>query len=96
MAELARQAGTRHGHISLIENGKIAAGNDLIARIADALGVSLDELFGREGPMDALDPQLEQIQVNLKAIKRLDPEKIDELADIILAVKEKTEREAQS
>lgn len=47
MSELARHVGTRHGHISQIEAGKITAGYDVIALIAAQLEVSVDFLIGQ-------------------------------------------------
>ncbi len=101
-AHLAMRAKVSRPQIVHIEAGDVRyPRRETVMALAEALGIDYDALYARKlheelTIYDPLDPQLEQIQVNLKAIKRLDPEKIDELADIILAVKEKTEREAQS
>lgn len=51
--ELSKRAGLAEGHVAMIERGTVDDGRvQTIAKIADALGVSLDWLvFGRgEGP----------------------------------------------
>jgi transcriptional regulator with XRE-family HTH domain len=90
---LGQRSGVSHAYISHLEAGQYARpGIERLGRLAEALGVPLSALTGRmEG-----DPALEQIQVNLKAIRKLDPEALDRLAEIILAVKEKAERERRA
>lgn len=101
-AELARRAGVSPEYIRGLEAGNYQRPSLLyLSRIAAALGVALkelnEELAAVEEPQIVQfvgDPELEEIDVNLKAIKRLDPEALDRLKGIILAVKEKAEREA--
>ncbi len=88
--------------IRKLENGETKRpSNAVLARLAAVFGLSVDELTEsnmiREpsASYEPLDPQLEQIQVNLKAIKRLNAKRIDELASTILAVKEQEERKQQ-
>jgi len=87
---LGQRSGVSHAYISHLEAGQYARpGIERLGRLAEALGVPLSALTGYTEE----DPALEQIQVNLTAIRQLDPEALDRLAEIILAVKEKTERE---
>jgi transcriptional regulator with XRE-family HTH domain len=95
MSELARRVDTRHGHISQIERGKITAGYALMARIADVLELSIDDLLGREGIEEPADPEIDKVLVNLRAIRKLDQEGLDKLAELILAYKEHAERKAR-
>jgi len=46
--ELARQAGLRQAHLSLIENDKHDPAATLVRRLARALGCSADYLLGLE------------------------------------------------
>ncbi len=58
-SELARQAGLSQGNISRIEAGigKMPYGETL-AKIASALGITVDELQGAPPPVPADDPEL--------------------------------------
>ena len=87
---LAKKSGVSHSYISHLEAGQYGnPGIERLGMLADALEVPLSALTGR---MEE-DPELEQIQVNLKALKRLDPGAVEHLAEMILAIKERTERE---
>jgi DNA-binding XRE family transcriptional regulator len=44
--QVAEKIGTAQSHIALIEQGKNDPGTDLITRIADALGVESEVVFG--------------------------------------------------
>lgn len=60
---------------------------------AEWVGLRLEEEV-REQEQESGDPRLDDIEVNLKAIRKLDEAALDDLARIIVAVKEKAEREA--
>lgn len=86
---LAKKSGVSHSYISHLEAGQYGnPGIERLGMLADALEVPLSALTGRVEE----DPELEQIHVNLKALKKLDPDALQYLADMILAVKERTER----
>lgn len=54
-AELARRVGVTQGQIAKIERGDRSARLSTAARLADALGVGLDDLLGRdESPPDGM------------------------------------------
>ncbi len=68
-------------------------------RVAEALHVPTAVLEGsasiaeERAEYEPKSTTLEGVEINLKMIEKLDPEALEELARIILAVKEKTERE---
>ncbi len=91
--QLGAKVGVAGAYIHQLETGARQRPNvELVQRLAAVFGMGLDELLGDE----PIDPDIAEIVVNLKATKKLDPQALKELAGIILAVKEKTEREAQS
>jgi transcriptional regulator with XRE-family HTH domain len=98
-SELARRAAVSAEGIRKLENGESRhPSNNVLARVAAVFGLTVDELTGDQAPAlpyEPLDPDIAAIVVNLKATKKLDPQALDRLAETILAVKEKTEREAQ-
>ncbi len=47
MHQLAERIGTTHSYISQLERGQIRPGIDLVMRLAEAFGVSIDHLVGR-------------------------------------------------
>ena len=63
-AEVARRAGVAQGTISDVEANKRPNHSlDVMHRLADVLGVSVDELLGRAGPpVDALDRALRELR----------------------------------
>ena len=89
---LAQRAGVSHAYVSHLEAGQYTRpGVEQLRRLAGALGVGVEYLIGEEGREES-DQQLQEIQVNLLAIRELDPEALDQLAGIIEAMKEKVER----
>lgn len=46
----AKRLGISRQHLANIEKGRSAPGRDLLVRIADELGVSVDYLLGRDTP----------------------------------------------
>lgn len=50
MHQLAERVGTTHSYISQLEHDRIRPGIDLVIRLADAFGVSIDYLVGRVEP----------------------------------------------
>jgi transcriptional regulator with XRE-family HTH domain len=93
---LAQHAGVSHAYVSHLEAGQYSRpGIEKLGRIAGALGVKLESLAVQEAESDEEEraPKLDEIQVNLMAIRRLDPQALDHLAGIIAAVKDKVERE---
>lgn len=61
-AQLARELGVQFQTVSKWETGNAQPGIDLLPPLADALGVSIDDLFGRgnrcDGPLEASDREL--------------------------------------
>jgi transcriptional regulator with XRE-family HTH domain len=92
---LAQHAGVSHAYVSHLEAGQYSRpGIEKLGKIAGALGVKLESLAVVEDrEEEQRTPELDEIQVNLMAIRRLDPEALDHLAGIIAAVKDKVERE---
>jgi transcriptional regulator with XRE-family HTH domain len=89
--------------LSIEEGGVRFPRRETVMALASALGLDYGSLYAGENTIHELpveyepvDPELAEIQVNLKAIKRLDRKRLEELARFILAVKEQTEREAHS
>ena len=73
-AELAELSHTSPGALSLIEQGKRIPGADIVARLADALGVTSDYLLGIKSSMNLEDylsnPQVEEILKKLQSLSK--------------------------
>lgn len=72
-SELAQKLSTSQRNVSNYETGTSEPDLAMIVRLADIFGVSLDELFGREGHMLETD--------KLEGLDRLLVKKIRELSD---------------
>jgi transcriptional regulator with XRE-family HTH domain len=54
--ELAHKLGITQGSLSKYESGEIRLHSDLLAKLADLLGVSIDEIFGNQPPTASAKP----------------------------------------
>lgn len=108
MNYLAKLVSTRHGHISMLETGKIPRpSSDFVSRLASALNVTIDDLAGAPDLVEEMaeeyysDQQqsdkyiegLDGVDVNLLAIKRLDPEEFKLLVRQLAERRAKVERD---
>jgi transcriptional regulator with XRE-family HTH domain len=60
-AELARRAGVSQSHVSMIENDQLPRSSaDVVSRIAQALGASIDELLA--GTIVPLPAEIDQLR----------------------------------
>lgn len=100
---LAKAAGLSHTFIGRIESGVARRPSyDTLRRLADALDVPIGRLLMEmdevelpepdEDGTSAVGPALEAMQVNLRKIGELNPAAVEQLSEIILAVKEQEER----
>lgn len=100
---LAKAAGLSHTFVGRIESGVAHRPSyDTLRRLADALDVPIgrllmemdeEELPVPDGEGSAkVEPALEAMQVNLRKIGELNPAAVEQLSEIILAVKEQEER----
>jgi len=69
LAEVSTQAGISRGMLSKIENGQAATSLDTLSRLADALGVSLSELF-RDFDPPAGSAQLVKASEGMQVVRR--------------------------
>jgi transcriptional regulator with XRE-family HTH domain len=104
-SELSKRSKVSRPQILSIEEGNVKfPRRETILHLAAAMAFDPDWLYAdeesefegeREFVFEVRDPVLEEIQVNLKTLRKLDPEAVERLAEIILAVKERAEREAK-
>jgi transcriptional regulator with XRE-family HTH domain len=73
--ELAQRAGLQPSAISQFENGQREPSPENLCRLADALGVTVDYLLGRDKP-ELTGPQ---IQAVFRHAQKMDQDKLDEL-----------------
>jgi transcriptional regulator with XRE-family HTH domain len=73
--ELAKRAGLQPSAISQFENGQREPSPENLCKLADALGVSVDYLLGREKPQPA-GPQIEAV---FRHAQVMNQERLDEL-----------------
>jgi transcriptional regulator with XRE-family HTH domain len=69
IADVAAQAGISRGMLSKIENGQAATSLDTLSRIAQALGVSLSQLF-RDYELPAGGAQLVKAREGMEVVRR--------------------------
>ena len=69
LAEVSAQAGISRGMLSKIENGQAATSLDTLSRLADALGVSLAQLF-RDFDPPAGSAQLVKASEGMQVVRR--------------------------
>lgn len=69
IADVAAQAGISRGMLSKIENGQAATSLDTLSRIAQALGVSLSQLF-RDYELPAGGAQLVKAKEGMEVVRR--------------------------
>ena len=85
--ELARQIGENHTNVSYWERSGQAPRSDVLAPIAAALGVSVQELLGEPAPKRAAAPagKLGRVVESLAKLPRRQQEKVVEMIETILA-----------
>lgn len=77
-SELGERAGLSQVHVSYIETGKrLGLAHETVSALADALGVSIDELEGNTPPMD---PELARFLSSDLRPADITPEEIERLA----------------
>jgi transcriptional regulator with XRE-family HTH domain len=101
--QLAFRAQVNSSHISMVERGLRKPKRETLAKIAGAFGLTLVELLGQdyeegrtpihEQTAEELVLGLEGVNVNLYAIKELDPEEFVLIARQLAERREKLERE---
>lgn len=85
--ELARQIGENHTNVSYWERSGQTPRSDVLAPLASALGVSLQELLGEAAPKRAAVPagKLGRVVETLSKLPRRQQEKVVEMIETILA-----------
>ena len=85
--ELARQIGENHTNVSYWERSGQIPRSDVLAPIASALGVSVQELLGEPAPQRPATPagKLGRIIESLNKLPRRQQEKVVEMIETILA-----------
>lgn len=91
-SELAERAGFQPSAISHFETGTRAPSFDNLRKLADALGVSIDYLLGRQPESTAAGPIAEQLYRDFKKLSSSDQETIAGMAKM-LAEKHATQQE---
>jgi transcriptional regulator with XRE-family HTH domain len=94
--DLARAAHLTESYVSRLENGTIAPGIDLIARLARAFGVTVGEFlsFGNSSDTTSRAVAADQAKRSLDAILRsLDPSFVFLTAQVLALVAEAVERQ---
>ncbi len=95
---LAYKAGVSHAYVSHLEAGGIPRpGAAMVGKIAGALGTTVQDLLGDAALIDVsslnINPDIEEIRVNLAVLEDLNPSSLGYLKEIVVALKEKAERE---
>ncbi len=91
-SELAERAGFQPSAISHFETGTRAPSFDNLRKLADALGVSIDYLLGRQAESTAAGPVAEQLYRDFKKLSSSDQETVAGMAKM-LAEKHARQRE---
>lgn len=82
-AELAKRAGFQPSAISHFETGARSPSFENLRRLADALGVSIDFLLGRQTGDSAAGPLAQKLFRNFEKMTPTDQETIAEMADML-------------
>lgn len=82
-SELAERAGFQPSAISHFETGTRAPSFDNLRKLADALGVSIDYLLGRQAESTAAGPVAEQLYRDFKKLSSSDQETVAGMAKML-------------
>ncbi|MBI3098417.1 MAG: helix-turn-helix transcriptional regulator [Planctomycetes bacterium] len=85
--ELAERTGLQPSAISHFESGRRAPSFDNLKRLANALDVSTDYLFGREPALSATGPHVDKIFRHLTDLKQQDIDQIEQFAAFLANAK---------
>jgi transcriptional regulator with XRE-family HTH domain len=89
--ELARQIGESHTNVSYWERSGQIPRSDVLAPMAKALGVTVEELLGEEKPRRATPPgKLGQVFDQVSKLPRRQQDKIVEVVQALVAHQAKT------
>jgi transcriptional regulator with XRE-family HTH domain len=89
--ELARQIGESHTNVSYWERSGQIPRSDVLAAMAKALGVTVEELLGEEKPRRATPPgKLGQVFDQVSKLPRRQQDKIVEVVQALVAHQAKT------
>ena len=85
--QLARQIGENHTNLSYWERSGQIPRSDVLAALASALGVTVQELLGEPAPKRAAVPagKLGRVMESLSKLPRRQQEKVVEMIETILA-----------
>lgn len=92
LRELARQIGEDHSNVGFWERSGKTPRSDVLAPIAKALGVTVEELLGEPKPKRAAAPggKLGQVLASVSRLPRRQQQKVIEMAEAFLALHQQT------
>jgi transcriptional regulator with XRE-family HTH domain len=90
--QLENRAGISHGYISYLEAGERQPKMVTLEKIAGAFSVPVAQLTVNEDASTERDPRIEEIHVNLLALRELDEEELSRVAVVVEAMVERLKR----
>ena len=87
MKQLGEIVGASEASISQYETGRVEPDMALLCKIADALGVSVDSLLGRDGAEEIIDNEtVPEIHLISTAMKRMTKQQQNKTIEVLRAV----------